>query len=843
MAYRKPASFKFVVLFLTAATLSIVSHGVLTQSSVLAQSFGDNPNGFPIPSSLPEGSSLQVDGSTSMKVTNQELESRFESQYPNVDVELDASRTDEAIQALLNGDIDLVATGRPLTDEEKAEGLIEVPLEREKLAILLGQDNPFEGNISFDQFARIFRGEITNWSGVGGPDLPIRMVDRPDYSDTRRALSTYEVFEGQPFQTGSTADPVSEDETQAIIDALGNDGIGYAVYSQVEGVDNVRILPMHETLPNDPRYPYSQYRAFVYREGATPATLAFLRFATTAPGQEIISEVEAAATTAEPEEDVATQAPDETTETIEDETALALDAGVAEETRGGFPWWLLWLLGIPLLGGLLWWLLKRTGASAPAAAPVAAPIGTPAAAPVGAPLSPEPRLILTPRSCKDAYAYWEVPESYLRDLKRQGGDKLMLRLYDATDLAPGAALPGHTAQYDCVNQEPDLHIPIPIDDRDYRAELGYLTQDARWLPIAKSASVHVPACPKPAVVPPKLNVKDKSVDVGSPKITLPNIATVGAAAGAAAVGAAALGAARGPKERKVASSRIILTPRNNQKGYVYWEVPEQVKARAKAEGGKSYQLRIHDATDIDIKQQPPHSTLTYVVDESDCDRFVPLPETNRDYIADIGYRGDDNSWLSLACSEPVRIDRILGQDSETDISPALGLMGSGAIGAGTGVLGGKTGSNLDAENAQNGGLVSATVTPVQHQCAIQTVKVHSRNNALRLDQGQMNYIQDSVSVRHPLEQGLYILRIRDGIFNYDGDDTHPGEPFVLLWIYGGKVVNQKTGVPVSATWSTLNGYADTLTLDVKEPAQVCAFFIDTFGDDNLGEVALSVIKL
>jgi hypothetical protein len=133
--------------------------------------------------------------------------------------------------------------------------------------------------------------------------------------------------------------------------------------------------------------------------------------------------------------------------------------------------------------------------------------------------------------------------------------------------------------------------------------------------------------------------------------------------------------------------------------------------------------------------------------------------------------------------------------------------------------------------------------PTASKCTIQTVKVHSQHNAVQLDASQMALIQETVSVRQALEKGLYILKIREGAFNYDGDEAHPGEPFVLLWIYGGNVVNQKTGVPVSATWSTLNGYADTLTLDVHEPAQLCAFFMDTFPDDNLGEVTLSVIKL
>ena len=107
---------------------------------------------------------------------------------------------------------------------------------------------------------------------------------------------------------------------------------------------------------------------------------------------------------------------------------------------------------------------------------------------------------------------------------------------------------------------------------------------------------------------------------------------------------------------------------------------------------------------------------------------------------------------------------------------------------------------------------------------------------------QLRHIEHDVASTHQLIPGVYTLRLRDGVFNYDGDDTHPGEPFVLLWIHGGTVINQKTGVPVSSTWTTLNGYDDTLILNVREPATLCAFFVDTYPDDNSGEVTLSVIK-
>ncbi|MEM9978575.1 MAG: substrate-binding domain-containing protein, partial [Cyanobacteria bacterium P01_D01_bin.2] len=532
---------KFAATCLVAAAISQVLGKGFSQT-VLAQS-GDTPNAFPIPDTLPEDTTLTVDGSTSMRLTNEAFESLFEQQFSNVDVRLEASRTDEAFQALIDGDVDILASGRPLTEAEQAQGVAELPLEREKLAVILGPNNPFEGDLTFEQFARIFRGEITSWAEVGGPDVPIRFVDRPDYSDTRRALSTYTVFEGQPFATGSTGDPVAEDETDAVVEALGADGIGYGVVSQVIDRDDVRIIPMHQTLPDDPRYPYSQYRAFAYREEASPAVLAFLGLATAAPGvgatgdtsldpSAVVGSVSSdssdengAENTALPDTsaagDLDAEDPDALSQTAPDtalpDTALSdgediASAGAAPASEADFPWWLLWLLAIPLLGGLLWWLLKGNRSAAPppapadaagtdpaiaptpAATPINAAGANPAMAPATAASPPAPadaagtdpaiapataavpagiaavgaaaaaaapaaRMVLTPRNAKSTYAQWEIPQEQLAAAKRQGGETMMVRLYDVTDREPSLPLPTPAAEFVCMESNSDLHLP------------------------------------------------------------------------------------------------------------------------------------------------------------------------------------------------------------------------------------------------------------------------------------------------------------------------------------------------------------------------------------------------
>jgi hypothetical protein len=127
-------------------------------------------------------------------------------------------------------------------------------------------------------------------------------------------------------------------------------------------------------------------------------------------------------------------------------------------------------------------------------------------------------------------------------------------------------------------------------------------------------------------------------------------------------------------------------------------------------------------------------------------------------------------------------------------------------------------------------------------CIATDLKVHSKHNCFLLSDEQMEQIQQQ-AVSTTLEPGTNIVKIARGEFNYQAASGQQGEPLVLMWIYGGKFVNKKTNVEVSSTWSSLNGYDESLVLDVFEPTKLCAFFIDTHLDDNDGEVTLAVVRV
>ncbi|MEB3312668.1 MAG: DUF4912 domain-containing protein [Cyanobacteriota bacterium] len=104
----------------------------------------------------------------------------------------------------------------------------------------------------------------------------------------------------------------------------------------------------------------------------------------------------------------------------------------------------------------------------------------------------ESRIVLMPRDPQWAYAYWDIPMEHKEDLRRQGGARLALRFYDVTDIDLSYQAPHSLQQYECDEMARDWYLPIPVSDRDYVAEIGYLCNDGRWLVLARSLPVHIP---------------------------------------------------------------------------------------------------------------------------------------------------------------------------------------------------------------------------------------------------------------------------------------------------------------------------------------------------------------
>ena len=330
-----------------------------------------------LPSALPQGSSLTIEGSGSLAAVNQVLKEKFEGKYQKTPVTVGINGTAAGLQALANGKADLAAIGRLLTPDEKAQGFIAIPVKREKIAILVGQENPFRGSLTIEQFAKIFRGEITNWSEltgpdkVSGPDKAIRVVDQPQGSDTRNAFPDYPIFKTAPFQVVASAVQVGSEAPDAIAAQLGVDGLGYVTADGVKNLKGVRTLDLHKTQPSDRLYPFSQPIAYVYKKGSLSiAAQAFLGYLGTVEGKRAIKSISspsasignsaasiarAMATAAVPTATSTKTLAAAPTNVSPASASPTLAVGNNSPDRNLA--WLPWILGLGLIG-LAWWLLK-----------------------------------------------------------------------------------------------------------------------------------------------------------------------------------------------------------------------------------------------------------------------------------------------------------------------------------------------------------------------------------------------------------------------------------------------------------------------------------------------------
>jgi hypothetical protein len=133
------------------------------------------------------------------------------------------------------------------------------------------------------------------------------------------------------------------------------------------------------------------------------------------------------------------------------------------------------------------------GAAMAAGAAAAAGSAFSGGAPATTPSTGTNRIVLVPREPHRAHVYWEIPNAYKEAIRQRGGEKLALRLYDVTGLDLSYQTPHSVQQFDCGELSRDQDIPVSESDRDYIAEIGYLTADQRWLRMARSATVRVPS--------------------------------------------------------------------------------------------------------------------------------------------------------------------------------------------------------------------------------------------------------------------------------------------------------------------------------------------------------------
>ena len=130
---------------------------------------------------------ISLAGSTSMEKVCESLMEGFMEKYPDITVTTEYTGSGAGLEALAAGSIDIGNSSRHVKEEESSNGLVENVIALDGIAVIVDVGNSTV-ELTSDQLAQIYKGELTNWSELGGDDEAIVVIGRESGSGTRDAF-------------------------------------------------------------------------------------------------------------------------------------------------------------------------------------------------------------------------------------------------------------------------------------------------------------------------------------------------------------------------------------------------------------------------------------------------------------------------------------------------------------------------------------------------------------------------------------------------------------------------------------------------------------------------------
>ncbi len=245
---------------------------------------------------------ITVKGSDTMVILAQRWAETYMKSHRGKIVQITGGGSGTGIAALINGTTDVCMASREMKSAEKTKLRdrfqtmgVEIPVAKDGLAVYVHATNPVK-SIDLDQLRRIYRGEITNWKDVGGPDELITIYSRENSSGTYVYFKD-NVLKGKDFSPRAQTLP----GTAAVVNAVAKDpnGIGYGGAAYAKGVRDLAlafgtgkppVLPSAATV-RDGSYPLSRHLFFYVRNAPAGELKEFVEWVLSAEGQALATKV------------------------------------------------------------------------------------------------------------------------------------------------------------------------------------------------------------------------------------------------------------------------------------------------------------------------------------------------------------------------------------------------------------------------------------------------------------------------------------------------------------------------------------------------------------------------
>ena len=233
---------------------------------------------------------ISVVGSTSVTPLAQEIAYEFEDAHPEIRVDIQGVGSSAGIKAVYDGVAHIGMASRNLKPEEKEWGLTEHVIAIDGVAVAVHPNNPVS-DLSLETVTKIFKGEITNWSEVGGNDMEILVVSREAGSGTRGAFEELvDLLEDKESLLREDA-LIAEGNGSVKANIASKEGaIGYLSLGYLdETITPVKIDGVEPTVENILSGDYKVSRPFLMltKDPVDPNVQSYLDFIMSTEGQEI----------------------------------------------------------------------------------------------------------------------------------------------------------------------------------------------------------------------------------------------------------------------------------------------------------------------------------------------------------------------------------------------------------------------------------------------------------------------------------------------------------------------------------------------------------------------------
>jgi len=249
------------------------------------------------------GGMIQVKGSDTLINLVQRLSEVYMEQNPGKYIAVTGGGSGTGIAALINGKCDIADASRLMKPKEVTNAMSagvspqRVVIAIDGLSVIVNGNNPVD-KMTMDTIGKIFRGEVTNWSQIGGEDMPITLYGRQSNSGTF-VLFRDMVLKGDYSQRMKRMNGNSQ-----IVEAVRADetGIGYVGVGYVKGAEGITVLkvasregapyasPLSTEDVKSGKYPIARPLNQYVNGNPKGPVLEFIKFELSPEGQKIVEQ-------------------------------------------------------------------------------------------------------------------------------------------------------------------------------------------------------------------------------------------------------------------------------------------------------------------------------------------------------------------------------------------------------------------------------------------------------------------------------------------------------------------------------------------------------------------------